>query len=124
MGDENGNWLILLREFAGPVATIVAAIAAAFVAYRLGSGQLAAAQSQARTADRNWQTANERVVLELFEKRLAIFEGIRAIIGKVLQSGKCGDELYFDFNKATDRAPYYFGPEVSEYLEHIRYIST
>ena len=44
-------------------------------------------------------------MLELFEKRLAIFEGIRAIIGKVLQSGKCGDELYFDFNKATDRAP-------------------
>ena len=63
-----------LINLAGPIATVFAAGAAAFVAYRLGKSQIAVAKTQADIAQRNWETANERVVLELFEKRLAIYE--------------------------------------------------
>jgi hypothetical protein len=108
------------RDFAGPIATVVAATAAAFVAYSLGRSQIAAAQNQATVANKNWQTENERVVLELFERRLAIFEGIRNVIAQVLRTGKPDNATYFEYVKAIDTAPYFFGPEVNEYLEELR----
>ena len=47
------DWYHLFKDFAGPVATIIAAGAAAFVAYRLG-------QNQITVAERNWQTEMKR----------------------------------------------------------------
>jgi hypothetical protein len=69
--------LTQIKDFAGPLATILASSAAAFVAYRLGSSQVAVARTQALIAERTWQTANEKVVLKLFDQRLAIVGGIR-----------------------------------------------
>jgi ABC-type Co2+ transport system permease subunit len=54
------------KDFAGPIATVVAAGAASFVAYSLGKAQTAAARMQAQVAKKNWRTANEKIVLELF----------------------------------------------------------
>ena len=107
----------LTRDLSGPIETVIAAGAAAFVAYRLGKAQVTVAETQAAVAERNWQIANERIVLELFERRIAIFEGIRDIIGKVLNSGRPTTETYFAYIKAIDKVPYYFGPEVTNYLE-------
>jgi hypothetical protein len=69
--------LTQIKDFAGPLATILASSAAAFVAYRLGSSQVAVARTPALIAERTWQTANEKVVLKLFDQRLAIVGGIR-----------------------------------------------
>src|ERR1700682_1490879 len=102
----------LIRDLAGPIATVCAAGAAAFVAYRLGKSQIAVAKTQADIAQRNWETANERVVLELFEKRLAIYDGIRDVIGQVTRSGNASNEVYFRYIKAIDRVPFLFGAEV------------
>ena len=52
--------LSIIRDLAGPVATIVAASAAAFVAFRLGQSQISVARLQAGIAERNWQTSNEK----------------------------------------------------------------
>lgn len=112
----------LFKDFAGPIATVVAASAAAFVAYRLGSSQAEAARLQAEVAKRNWQTSNERVVLELFERRLAIFEGIRHVVAKIMTSGQPGNAEEREYLEAIDRAPFYFGPEVVQYLERIRIV--
>jgi hypothetical protein len=111
---------VFFKDFAGPVATAIAASAAAFVAYRLGRSQIAVAEIQADVAKRNWQTANERIVLDLFERRIAIFEGIRGVVAKVLSTGRPDDETYFEFVKAIDKATYFFGPEVADYLEELR----
>ena len=115
------------KDFAAPIGTVIAASAAAFVAYRLGNSQIAlgnsqvaVAQTQAAIADRNWQTANERVVLDLFERRLAIYEGIRAVIGSVATSGGTKDNALFRYGEATDRVEYFFGDEVQTYLETVR----
>jgi hypothetical protein len=110
------------KDFAGPIATVIAAGAAAFVAYTLGRSQAKSASVQARVAKSNWQTANERIVLELFERRIAIFEGIRKVVASVMASGQPSDQTYRDYLSATEKAAYYFGPEVNEYLETIRHL--
>jgi hypothetical protein len=51
-----GDAYEIFTDLAGPVATVIAAVAAAFVAFRLGKAQV-------EIARRNWQTANEKVVL-------------------------------------------------------------
>jgi hypothetical protein len=109
-----------IKDVAGPIATVIAAGAAAFVAYRLGQSQISIAKTQAEIAERNWQTSNERIVLELFERRLSIYEGIRETIGEVVRSGVAKDIELNKYDKATDRAPYFFGPEVREYLDKTR----
>jgi hypothetical protein len=62
----------------------------------------------------------KKIVLELFERRLAIYEGIRDIIGEVARSGTASDDVFQRFFVAVDRAPYFFGEEVQSYLETIR----
>ncbi|MCK1672790.1 hypothetical protein [Bradyrhizobium sp. 150] len=109
-----------LKDFAGPVATTIAAAAAGFIAYRLGKSQAESARIQAQVAKRNWRTQNERVVLDLFERRIAIFEGIREVVGETLRTGRPDDNIFFRYLVAIDKAPFYFGPEVEEYLEKIR----
>lgn len=109
-----------LKDFAGPVATIIAASAAAFVAYRLGQNQIAVAVTQAAIAERNWRTANDRIVLDLFERRLEIFDGIRSIVGEVMRSGTAPDEVLNRYWQAIDRVPYFFGAEVQDFVETMR----
>jgi len=109
-----------IKDLAGPIATVFAAGAAALVAYRLGQSQISVARTQAEIAERNWQTSNEKIVLELFERRLAIYEEIRGVIGEITRSGTAADEILFRYGTATDRVPYYFGQEIQDYLETIR----
>jgi hypothetical protein len=109
-----------VKDLAGPVATITAAVAAAFVAYRLGKSQAESARIQAQVAKRTWRTQNERIVLELFERRISIFEGIRKVVSETLRTGQPDDALYFAYCKAVELVPYYFGPEIEEYLEKVR----
>lgn len=114
------DWHQLFRDFAAPVATIIASGAAAFVGYRLGQNQIMVAKAQANIAERNWQTANEKVVLELMERRLAIYEGIREIISEIMRTGTANDDIYWRYAKAVDQIPYLFGPEVETFIEKIR----
>ncbi|QDM14593.1 hypothetical protein [Tardiphaga sp. vice278] len=110
----------LLKDFATPAATLVGALAAGWVALKLGQGQISVARSQAEIADRTWQTANEKIVLELFERRAAIYEAIREAVGEVVWSGAAPDNTFSQYYRAIDRVPYFFGPEVQRYLEKLR----
>ncbi|MDF0521536.1 hypothetical protein P0R31_30260 [Bradyrhizobium yuanmingense] len=105
--------IVVLKDFAGPVATVFAASVAGWVAYTLGRAQVA-------VAERTWQTSNEKIVLDLFDKRLATFEDIRGVIGEAVREGKVTDDLYNRYCRAIDRVPYFFGEEVQDYLESIR----
>ena len=110
----------MISELAGPVATVLAAAAAAYVAFTLGRSQTAVAKLQADIAKRAWQTSNERIVLDLFEKRLAIYEEIRETIKPINGSGNSGDEDFYKYCQSIDRARYFFGPDVTNYLERLR----
>jgi hypothetical protein len=80
---------INIKDYAGPAATVIAAASAGWGAYRLG-------QAQISVAERNWRTANEKVVLELLERRLATYDGIRDVIGEVARSGNAPDAQHMN----------------------------
>ncbi|MCK1400118.1 hypothetical protein IVB45_18525 [Bradyrhizobium sp. 4] len=102
-----------LKDFAGPIATVFAASVAGWVAFTLGRAQVA-------VAERAWQTSNEKIVLDLFDKRLSIIEDVRSLIGEVVRNGRAPDEHYYRWLRATDRVSYFFGPEVEAYIERLR----
>ena len=47
-------------------------------------------------------------------------QSIRKVVAEVLRTGQPGDAAYFEYLKAIDRSGFFFGPEVSEYLEKLR----
>jgi hypothetical protein len=110
----------LLKDFAGPIATFLAASAATFVAYTLGSNQASIAREQARFAKANSRSAQQKLILDLFEKRWSIVAELREVIGEVLRTGNVSHEANVNFCSATDRAAFLFGPEVTSYLAKLR----
>lgn len=66
-----------------------------------------------------WRTANQRVVLDLFERRLKVFNKIEDVLVLVTRNGAADDENYFTFVKAKAEARFLFGKEVDDYLQKI-----
>jgi hypothetical protein len=77
------------------------------LAFTLGRSQIAVAKLQAGIAKRAWQTSNEKIVLDLFEKRLAIYEEIRATITPINSSGNTTDENFCKYCQSIDRAIFF-----------------
>jgi hypothetical protein len=64
-----------------------------------------------------WQTAHHRIVLDLFDKRLATYDELREVISKQLTSGAVPQEMLIAYIRALNRAHFLFGPEVTSYLK-------
>ena len=90
-----GHDFASLKDLAAPAATVFAAITAGWIAYHLGQSQIRVARTQAEIAERNWKTSNERIVLDLFDKRLSLFEDIRLIVGEVARNGTAPTIYFF-----------------------------
>jgi|SRR4051812_8232813 hypothetical protein len=97
-----------IKDYAGPLATAFAATVAGWIAYTLGQGQLVVAKTQADVAERNWKTSNEKIVLELMERRLAIYREIRGVIAEINSSGKGNYDTIWKYAKATDQVEFLF----------------
>jgi len=63
-----------------------------------------------------WRTANQRAVLDVFEKRFEIYQGARAAITEVVTKGTVQPQAHIDFLRATDKAQFLFGREVTSYF--------
>ena len=70
-------------QLAGPIATVIAALTAGGIAIWLGRAQVTTARLQAKTA-------NDKIVLDLFDRRLKIYSDARAVIGRTTGSGQSG----------------------------------
>ncbi len=64
-----------------------------------------------------WQTAREKVLLDLFDKRFALYEEVRSVVSEYVASPKVRPESVDAFTKAASRAQFLFGPEVQSFLE-------
>lgn len=113
------GWYEVLKDFAGPVATLCAATGALLITYRLGQNQTAIAEAQSKTAREALTTARHRVVMDLFDKRWAIVTDLRDPIASITRQGVVSQQDRFGFLRACDRAEFLFGAEVSEYLRQI-----
>jgi len=69
---------------------------------------------------RQWRTQHERVVLDLFEKRMTIYENVRAVIAEITREGTADGSAVFRYVKAADRLGLLFGVEVLSYSDETR----
>src|SRR6266446_1805729 len=83
--------LELAKAFAGPVATVIAAIAAVSVTYHFGKHQVRIAEAQAATAKSQRDIAYDRLKYDLFEKRYEIYLAAKKLIEYTSQFRKRGD---------------------------------
>ncbi len=60
-----------------------------------------------------WKTAREKVLLDLFDKRFAVYDELCSVVGR----GGIDQTAIFDFKRAASRAQFLFGPEVQTFLE-------
>jgi hypothetical protein len=88
------NWVLYLQALSTPAIAILAAV--------IGFMQ--------------WRTAHQRSVLDLFEKRFDAYSRLREVIAQVLTQGTVSPQTAMDFLRATDKAQFLFGPEVTAYL--------
>ena len=63
-----------------------------------------------------WKTAREKVLLDLFDKRFAVYDELRSVIGRFL-TGDIDQKGLFEFKTASSRAQFLFGPEVTSFLD-------
>ena len=96
----------VIKDFAGPVATVIAAAAASYVAYHFSRAQLDA--------------TNKRLVLDLFDRRWEVVQELRAAISEMAREGVVVGKAYWQYLRATQRAALLFGSDVTDYLEMVR----
>ena len=63
-----------------------------------------------------WVTARQKVVLDLFDKRFAVYEELREVMGRHITQGINSMEDIGKFTQAASRAQFLFGPETTSFL--------
>jgi hypothetical protein len=77
----------VLKDFAGPVATVIAAGAATWITWRLGSRQISIAAGQAQTASAQKWIAYVKLKHDLFRLRYEVYQAAKDAIELVLKTG-------------------------------------
>jgi hypothetical protein len=84
---------------------IVAAITAVFVA---------------AVAFLQWRTAQQKAVLDLFDRRHAIYEVVRNAVGTMTSNSNAFDQSReAEFMQVMERAYFFFGDDVCKYLDQL-----
>lgn len=68
-------------------------------------------------AYRQWHLAQNKLKLDLFDRRFSVFEAARSLIASIMTSGKAKDEDVFKFLLATREAKWLFDATIAEYLD-------
>ena len=85
-----------------PIAAIVVSLVVAFVQYA------------------QWRTANQKVVIDIYDRRLKVYAQLEKAIGSVGQHAQVSDEAFRDFVIAEADARFLFGDDVHEYMRKLR----
>lgn len=72
-------------------------------------------------AYQQWITAQNKLKLELFEKRLKIYNSATTYISSVITSGKATDQELRDLIVGTKEAKWLLSPEIAKYLDEELY---
>jgi hypothetical protein len=68
-----------------------------------------------------WRMAQQKAVLDLFEKRFKIYEVVKSCVDQMRTNPEdFGNERQREFLKARDEAYFFFGDDVQKYLERLR----
>src|ERR1700730_7425228 len=89
------NWTTVLSALLTPVVAVLGV----FVTYRLGS------------------TAQNKLKLDLFDRRLLVYDAARELISSIMTSGKTSPEQEFKYLSGTRGAVWLFDQSIVEYLD-------
>jgi hypothetical protein len=100
----------VLRDFAGSIAVLCAAAAATYFA-----------RQQAKTATRQAETALDQLRFNLFDRRYAIYDGVKQLISLLLRDPTNPDLVAVTRQYvAIDEARFFFSQTTHQWLETIR----
>lgn len=68
-------------------------------------------------AFRQSQLARRKLKLDLFDKRMEVYEAVRTALGTAARSGKLTNEQEIEYLLGVRSAKWLFGPDVYEYLD-------
>lgn len=74
---------------------------------------------QLATAVQQWRTANNRAVLDLFQRRFEVYNDCREVVRSVSGSGRADTATWIKVADATERARFLFGRDVVAKLEKL-----
>ena len=78
------------------------------------------ATAGAYVAYQQFRLSKEKFKLDLFEKRFAVFAGVRSFLSEILREGRMKDyNPLFAFRAATAEASFLFGEDVTSYIDEI-----
>lgn len=66
-----------------------------------------------------WRTANQKVVIELFDRRKGLYSKLEAPIVQIIRHGAATHEDYQNFVSAKFEAQFLFGKEIAAYLSRV-----
>jgi hypothetical protein len=85
-----------------PIAAIIVSIVVAVVQYA------------------QWRTANQKVVIDLYDRRLKVYQQLEKAISPVLRDGEVNGAAFNEFMIGQADATFLFGEDVQEYLKSLR----
>jgi type II secretory pathway pseudopilin PulG len=109
-----------ISDFAGPVATIIASITAAFLTWRFASWQARIAQQQADTAKQQANTAFDQLRYNLFEKRFAIYNTSRELVALVVNASNVQGSDVVSLHAKLNEAEFFFSRDICDWLRKLR----
>lgn len=104
----------IVKTYALPLAAPLAAI---YVTNKFGHIQAAIGRRQAETAALAVKTARHKLRLDLFDKRVAIYEAaMKALTTAQIRGGPLTDEEYVEYRSEVQAARWLFGKDISHLL--------
>ena len=68
-----------------------------------------------------WQTTQQKAVLDLFDRRHEIYSVVRKAVGQIVSQSQGYDQKQeVEFLSAKERAYFFFGDDIVNYLESLR----
>jgi hypothetical protein len=96
-------YCIQIIQALGPsIVAIVVGCIAAYIAYR------------------QFKTANDKLRLDLFEKRYAVYREVRAVLAGTMQEETVSYEQVLEFYRKVRGSEFLFGREIEIFIEHVR----
>lgn len=108
-------------EWGKLIVTVIASATAAFIAYKFGKAQADIGRQQARTAALAATTARNKLRLDLFERRVAIYDAARfAIEDAQVRRGNVSDEMVLSYGFKCIPAKWLFDQDVVVFLGEVQ----
>jgi hypothetical protein len=115
------TWYDVFHDFAGPVATVIAATAAAVITWYFGRTQARIATNQAEIARKQSELAAVRLQHDLYDRRFAIYNAARTLLVQEMDvHGGASLEAIFAFVRGTADAVFLLDGNLEAYLDEIR----